>query len=103
MPENKRKIILWSVVIILGLILFIGWVRSFQESLRKFSEEKIIEEFKAPLLERFQDMPRIEIPKIEISEIEIPEITEEEWKQLEEELSKEELEELKKWLEEMKK
>jgi len=56
LPENKRKIILWSVVIVLGSVFFIGWARNLQQNLKTFPKEEIIEEFRTPLLKRLQDM-----------------------------------------------
>jgi len=98
LPEEKKRIILWSVVIILALVLFIGWIKSLQQRLRAFPREEFIEGFRAPLLERMQDMPQIDLPETRFQDMEIPEITEEERQRLKEQLTEEELEEFEKWL-----
>ena len=36
LPEPKKKIILWSVVIIIGLALFILWAKNAQEKFKIF-------------------------------------------------------------------
>jgi hypothetical protein len=71
LPESKRKTILWSVVIVVGICFFILWIRNVQGKLRSFKKE----EFKIPpLSEELKGMPKIEFP----------EITEETLKELEE-------------------
>ena len=76
LSEGKRKIILWSAVIIIGLPLFILWVKNAQEKLKSFPKG----ESKIPSLrQELQGLPRIELP----------EINEEELKKLEEMIKEE--------------
>ena len=66
LSEGKRKIILWSVVIIIGLPLFILWVKNVQEKLKSFPKG----ESKIPSLrQELQGLPRIELPEINEEEL----------------------------------
>ncbi len=56
LPEKTRKIILWVIVIVLGLIMLSWWIGRIPERIEQL------------------DWPKIEMPKIEIPKIEIPEI-----------------------------
>mgnify|MGYP001591091465 FL=1 len=38
LPENKKKIILWTIVVILGLIMGYFWIKSAMNNLQKLSE-----------------------------------------------------------------
>jgi len=79
LPEEKRKIILWSVTIIIGLLLFFAWFYSLKTQLKTFPKEKIFEQIGVPKLqEELREMPKIEIP-----EIETPQFSEGELKELE--------------------
>jgi len=56
LPESKKKIILWSTVIIIGFTLFILWVKNVQEKLKIFQGEGL----NLPSLkEEFKGMPKI--------------------------------------------
>lgn len=94
LPEEKRKIILWSIVIIFSLTLFSFWFQILKQRLNQIEKERIKEQLKIPQLE---DKLK-EIPKIEMPEPKLPEISEEELKKIEEEMKKikEEEEEMKK-------
>lgn len=85
LPVLQRKIILWSVVAMLALVLFILWVKNVRDKLGGFDNQEVREQIRLP-----------EIPKIEMPATGLPEISEEELKELEKELSGEEIEELKK-------
>lgn len=75
LPEFQRKLILWTIVIVLALVLFILWVRNVREKLRNFPREELREQVQFPAL-----------PNVETPEFEIPKLSEEELKQLEEQL-----------------
>jgi len=75
LPERKRKIILWSIVIVTGLSLLIFWFKSVQKAFKNFPKEQLKETFQNPLQEKLKEVPRFEMPKLEI-----PEISEEELK-----------------------
>lgn len=96
LPEPKRKKILWITVIIIGILLFIFYIKNSQQRLRNLRGEEIKEQFRIPeFQEGLKGLPKIEVPEIEIPEI--PEISEKEWEKMKEELSEEEI----KMLEEM--
>ena len=88
LPEGQKKLILWTIVITLALVLFIWWIKNTREKLGSFRGEELRDRFQPP-----------QIPKIEMPLIGLPEISEKDLEQLESELSEEELEELKKLLE----
>jgi len=48
---HTRKFILWSTVIILGLILGILWINSSYKKIQKLKSENIIQELNLPKLE----------------------------------------------------
>jgi hypothetical protein len=75
LPETQRKLILWAVVIILGLLLFVLWVKNVREKLQSFPREEFKEQIRPP------EFPRIEMPATEL-----PSPSAEELKQLEEQL-----------------
>ncbi len=75
LPEEKRKVIFWLVVIIIGISLFLGWIKSLEMKIKSFRTEKIKEELQLPKLEEeLKSLPKFEVP----------EISEEELKKLEE-------------------
>ncbi len=77
LPEGKRRIILWSIVIIVGFFIFALWIKNTQGKLKSFQGGGL----NLPSLkEELKGMPKIEMP----------EISEEELKKLEEELKKSE-------------
>jgi len=75
LPEGKRKVIFWLVVIIIGISLFLGWVKSLEMKIKSFRTEKIKEELKMPQLE--EELKELQKP-------EIPETSQEELKKIEE-------------------
>jgi len=48
---HTRKLILWSVVIILGLILAVLWINSSYKKIQKLKSQNVIEELNLPNLE----------------------------------------------------
>jgi len=61
LPESRKKIILWSVIIVIGLALFILWVKNAQEKLKILQGGGL----KLPSLkEELKGMPKIEMPEI---------------------------------------
>ncbi len=64
LPESKRKIILWIVVIVIGLLLFTWWIRNSQIKLKSFEIKKFKEELKIPSFgEELKNLPGLEIPQ----------------------------------------
>ncbi|MBZ9572067.1 hypothetical protein KJA15_01925 [Patescibacteria group bacterium] len=71
LPLIKRKIILWSIVVILGLILGTLWVKSAQKRIRGFQKEEFFEELKLPELEEeLEEELKEELEKLPKNEIE---------------------------------
>ncbi len=62
-PEYVRKLILWTIIVIVGIGLAIFWIWSSHRRIEGFSKEKFIEEFNLPFLKSKID----KLPKIEIS------------------------------------
>ena len=59
-PERTRKIILWTVVILIGLVLLILFIRNFQQRLEKFEMEEFKEELNLPHLEEeLKNLPKL--------------------------------------------
>ena len=64
-PRYIRKIILWAIVIIIGIIFLAVWVRNSQARLRNFQLEGFKEQLKLPSLEGSQlGLPKIKAPNI---------------------------------------
>ena len=61
MTEGTKKIILWSVTIIVAAGLFFWWIESAQKRFESFRGEEFMEKLNFPKIE----MPKIEIPKLE--------------------------------------
>lgn len=75
LPESKRKLILWTVVILIGISLSIFYVKSIKQNLENLKVEEIKKQLKIPeFQEKLKEMPKIEIP--EISEEELKELEE---------------------------
>jgi len=50
-PKHIRKFILWSIVIILGLILSVLWINSSYKKIQELKSQNVIEELDFPDLE----------------------------------------------------
>ena len=50
-PEYIRKMILWAVVIIVGLVLAILWINSLYKGIQKLESQNIIQELNVPKIE----------------------------------------------------
>lgn len=46
LPVNKRKMILWAAVIVIGSVLILWWLKTFQEKIKNFNLEEIKNEVK---------------------------------------------------------
>jgi len=78
-PEYIRKIIVWFVVIIFGLILLFFWLKVVSSKIKEVEKEDFLGKTDfSEIKDGFKNIPKIEIL----------ELTEEEQKQLEEELKK---------------
>jgi hypothetical protein len=66
LPESKRKIIFWSIIIVLGVGLLIWYVKSCQKRLEGFKVEEFKEELNLPSFgEGLKGLQDLEMPKIE--------------------------------------
>ncbi|KKQ77481.1 MAG: hypothetical protein US98_C0003G0003 [Parcubacteria group bacterium GW2011_GWC1_38_6] len=78
LPEGNRKVILWAIVIILGLIFLVFWLNGVRERFKNFESGGFLNNIGVPKLqEEIGSFPKIEFP-----EITVPELTEEELKKL---------------------
>lgn len=60
LPESQRKIILWSLVVIIGLVLLIFVFKNFQKRMEKLQTESLKEELNIPLLEEeLKNLPEL--------------------------------------------
>lgn len=70
LPEEKRKVIFWLAVIIIGISLFLGWVKSLEIKIKSFRTEKIKEELKIPQLEEeLKGLQKLEMPEADQEEL----------------------------------
>jgi hypothetical protein len=66
LPESKRKIIFWSIIVSLGAGLLIWYVKNFQKRLEGFKVEEFKEELNLPSFgEGLKGLQGLEMPKIE--------------------------------------
>ena len=87
LPEKKKKIILFSIVGILALVLLVWWAKNIQNKIKNLNPEDIKKELQIPLIEEgLKKAPKFEMPTI--SEEQLKEL-EKAGKDLEEELEKE--------------
>jgi len=64
-PEYIRKIILWSVVVVIGFSILIWWSKRFQQRIKSFKGEGFQKELKIPSFnKKLEELPKLEIPKI---------------------------------------
>ncbi len=79
LPEGRKRVIFWSVVIVISLVLLTVYLKSVQRRLKSFETGKIEEELRLPPLEEeLKGMPKIEMPEIEEALKEMEEIIKEE-------------------------
>ena len=60
LPEPQRKMILWSLIVIIGLGLSAWVFNNFQKRMEKFQRESLKEELNIPLLEEeLKNLPQL--------------------------------------------
>jgi len=65
LSESARKVILWSVMVLIGLGLLTLYIKNVQKRMEGFEIKKFKEELQLPSFEKeFKVLPKIEIPKI---------------------------------------
>jgi hypothetical protein len=67
MSIRLRKIILWSVVIVLGILLFFLWLKSCQLSMGRLESKDFFEKLNLPSIE-MPELPSINLPEINYGE-----------------------------------
>jgi len=61
LSQGTRKIILWSIMIIIAAGLIFWWIKSFKEKINSIGGEEIQKEINLPLLkEQFKDLPQFD-------------------------------------------
>lgn len=63
-PERLKKIILWSITIVIGIVLITPLMKNFQQKLKSFEIEKFKEELKLPSFE-MPNMPTVSTQPIQ--------------------------------------
>jgi ABC-type Na+ efflux pump permease subunit len=92
-PKRTRKIILFSVVIVLGLLLVSLWIFNIRRVINNFDKEGFIEKLNVPDFdEQMKGFQNIEIP----DNLKLPDMSEEDFKKFEEEIKRLEEEDAKK-------
>jgi len=70
LPETRKKIIFWSLIIIIGLGLFLLYFKNIQNNIKKLKSINFKEELKMPdFSEELKGLPKIEMPKISEEEL----------------------------------
>ncbi len=65
LSEGKRKLILWSSVIIIGVILLFFYAKNIRQKIQEFKGEDLKEQLKIPeLREELNKLPKIELPQL---------------------------------------
>jgi len=64
LPESRKKILLWLIVVVLGLTLLFLWSKKVQHKIGSFEAEEVKEELNLPNLE----MPEFNMPNINYEE-----------------------------------
>ena len=65
LPEKNKKIILWTIVIVIALVLFFFWFRNLGDKLANFKTGEFKEKLNLPE----PGMPEFEMPAFEIPDI----------------------------------
>jgi uncharacterized protein HemX len=82
LPEKKRKIILWAIILVLGICLSIFYVKNVSKSIKNFQKEELIEGLNIPSLkEEIEKLPKPEAPQTDELEELMKEIQEQQEQQ----------------------
>jgi len=66
--EKDRKRILWSIIIVIGLILSVIWIYNSSKAINKLKTENLMQGLDIASLE--EDIPELEIPDLTEEELE---------------------------------
>ena len=61
LPEHKKKIILWTIVVILAIVMGIFWIKGALGSFSRIGEN--LGEIEMPKMD-FSDMPKVDLQEI---------------------------------------
>jgi len=66
LPLGIRKILLWSLLIVISIILILVWTKIFTKKFKNFQSGGLMEELKIPYLKEKleKDINKVEIPQI---------------------------------------
>lgn len=60
-PENERRIIFWILVIVIGFVLFAGYLALVKQRLVNLNQGQLRQELRLPELEKqINDLPKLE-------------------------------------------
>ena len=48
LPVYVRKIILWAIIVLIGVLLLFWWIKNFQQNLRSLKKEELKIKFQLP-------------------------------------------------------
>lgn len=65
LTERKRKLIFWSVIIIIGMALAVLYAKDARKIINSFKAEKIQENLKLPAI----NFPKVEMPQVDQEEL----------------------------------
>jgi hypothetical protein len=67
LPEKRRKIILWSVMVVVAGLLIFFFVKSVGNKFSNFNAQELKNGLGIPeLQEKMQELPKVEIPDINL-------------------------------------
>ena len=73
LPEKRRKVILWSTIIILALVLLIWWINSIKNRVAEFPGDEFMEKLNLSSVE-MPEMPEFPREKLQTTEQAIKEL-----------------------------
>lgn len=68
LPERKKKIILWGVVIVIGIALFFFWTKNVKKSFTNFDMGEFEEQLNLPEIE----IPKLDLPNFDLPDLDLP-------------------------------
>ena len=64
--ESRRKIILWSAIVVIALVLFLFYLKNIQNAVKNLKSANLKEKMKLPSLsEEFKNLPKLETPGLQ--------------------------------------
>ena len=70
LPLKTRKVILWSIIVVVGSTLLFFWIGNIQKRIKGFEKGEIMKEINLPSFkEELKEIPKTEIPEISQEEL----------------------------------